>query len=149
MTKYPVKQPPGTRVVRATAALIAVVAWFVASNHCAVAGFGPAPAADASAHSHCHGSSDKPAEEPKERECDGSKCCNSLNAPTLALAKSAVTYDSAHVSAPDFAGFLRCFAVTQHDSVPCELDTGPPGSTSFAESVLQRSILAHAPPFLA
>lgn len=26
------------------------------------------------------------------------------------------------------------------------LDTGPPGSLSFAESVLQESMLAHAPP---
>jgi hypothetical protein len=26
------------------------------------------------------------------------------------------------------------------------LDTGPPGALSFSESVLQRSILAHAPP---
>ena len=142
-------QPPGTRVFRATAALVAIVAWFVASNHCALAGFVPAPATDAAAHSHCHGSSEQPADEQKERECDGSKCCNSLNAPTLALAKSAVTYDSAYVSAPEFAVFLRCFAAAQHDSVRCELDTGPPGSTSFAESVLQRSILAHAPPFLA
>jgi len=30
---------------------------------------------------------------------------------------------------------------------PLELDTGPPFAGSFAESVLQRSILAHAPPF--
>ncbi|MGH8094020.1 MAG: hypothetical protein ACREIF_11195 [Chthoniobacterales bacterium] len=29
------------------------------------------------------------------------------------------------------------------------LDTGPPGGRTFAESVLQRSLLAHAPPFLA
>jgi hypothetical protein len=28
------------------------------------------------------------------------------------------------------------------------LDIGPPGALSFSESVLQRSILAHAPPFL-
>jgi hypothetical protein len=28
------------------------------------------------------------------------------------------------------------------------LDTGPPGATSFAELVLQRSILAHAPPIV-
>ena len=27
-----------------------------------------------------------------------------------------------------------------------EWDTGPPAANSFAESVLQRSILAHAPP---
>ena len=32
---------------------------------------------------------------------------------------------------------------------PLELDTGPPGAGSFAETVLQRSILAHAPPSLA
>ena len=31
---------------------------------------------------------------------------------------------------------------------PLELDTGPPFAGSFAESVLQRSILAHAPPSL-
>ena len=31
---------------------------------------------------------------------------------------------------------------------PLELDTGPPFADSFAESVLQRSILAHAPPSL-
>ena len=30
--------------------------------------------------------------------------------------------------------------------VPQELDTGPPFAGSFAESVLQRSLLAHAPP---
>jgi hypothetical protein len=30
---------------------------------------------------------------------------------------------------------------------PLELDTGPPSSRSFAELILQRSILAHAPPF--
>ena len=29
---------------------------------------------------------------------------------------------------------------------PLELDTGPPFAGSFAESVLQRSVLAHAPP---
>ena len=138
------------RVFHAIAALGAIVAWFVASNHCALAGYAPVlPSVEASAHSHCHGSSDQPADEPKERECDGSKCCNSLNAPTLALAKSVVAYDSAYVSAPEFAGFLRRLVVAQHDSVRCELDTGPPGSTSFAESVLQRSILAHAPPFRA
>ena len=28
-------------------------------------------------------------------------------------------------------------------------DTGPPGCFSFAESVLQEGLLAHAPPFLA
>ena len=32
---------------------------------------------------------------------------------------------------------------------PLLLDTGPPGAFSFAELILQQSLLAHAPPFLA
>src|SRR5574337_2003765 len=34
-------------------------------------------------------------------------------------------------------------------SYPFLLDTGPLGTLSFAEAVLQRSILAHGPPFVA
>ncbi len=37
---------------------------------------------------------------------------------------------------------------TETQLSPLELDTGPPFAGSFAESVLQRSILAHAPPVL-
>ena len=36
---------------------------------------------------------------------------------------------------------IRCRAVA-----PLLLDTGPPGAFSFAELILQRSLLAHAPP---
>jgi hypothetical protein len=32
---------------------------------------------------------------------------------------------------------------------PLLLDTGPPGAFSFAELILQQSLLAHAPPFVA
>jgi hypothetical protein len=31
---------------------------------------------------------------------------------------------------------------------PLLLDTGPPGAFSFAELILQQSLLAHAPPVL-
>jgi hypothetical protein len=34
-------------------------------------------------------------------------------------------------------------------AAPLLLDTGPPGARSFAELILQRSLLAHAPPILA
>jgi hypothetical protein len=37
-------------------------------------------------------------------------------------------------------------ANSQHATSPLLLDTGPPGARSFAELILQRSILAHAPP---
>ena len=36
--------------------------------------------------------------------------------------------------------------ISRPSSLLLALDTGPPGALSFSESVLQRSLLAHAPP---
>jgi hypothetical protein len=65
-------------------------------------------------------------------------------------------------AATDFAGYdTSLFAlqfyfvgpvISTNESRPVpvlELDTGPPFANTFAESVLQRSILAHAPPHVA
>src|SRR2546430_5004071 len=40
-------------------------------------------------------------------------------------------------------------AYLQTTLAPLFLDTGPPGAHSFAELILQRSLLTHAPPILA
>ncbi len=141
------KQPLCTRLFRATFSLVAVAAWLLASNHCALAGLTPAPK-EAVATSHCHGSSDAPAPDEKERDCDGSKCCNSLAAPSLAFAKDVVNYDAAFFIAADYPPFEQSVLGYEHEAPIAEIDTGPPRSDSFAESVLQRSILAHAPPSL-
>ena len=42
----------------------------------------------------------------------------------------------------------EALSVTGSRAVAETLDTGPPESRSFAELILQRSILAHAPPVL-
>ena len=105
-------------------------------------------AQEAVATSHCHGSSDAPAPEEKERECDGSKCCNSLSAPSLAFAKSVVSYDSTFFIANDYPTLQQRPLACEYQAAIAEIDTGPPRNDSFAESVLQRSILAHAPPSL-
>ena len=142
------KQPLRTRLFRATFSLVALAAWSLASNHCALAGFMPVAKEAVAAPSHCHGSSEAPAPEEKERDCDGSKCCNSLSAPSLAFAKDIVSYDASLFLPNDYPAFEQCILGSDHEAPIAEIDTGPPRSDSFAESVLQRSILAHAPPSL-
>ena len=140
------QQRLSVRLFSATVSLVTVAAWFVASNHCALANVVPKPAA--SDHSHCGSSQEAPDEKDNGGECDGSKCCKSLSVPTLAFAKSAVSFDSALFVAKDYLGRDSGSLGTHHDPPICELDTGPPATRSFAESVLQRSVLAHAPPSL-
>ena len=148
MTKYPVKQRLRSRIFSATFSVVALAAWLLASNHCAIGGLAPKPASAAD-HSHCGGSQEAPADQEKRSDCDGSKCCKSLSAPTLGFAKNLVTFDTALFATTDYlANALPSLGAT-HDDVICELDTGPPERPSFAESVLQRSILAHAPPISA
>ena len=148
MTKYPVKQRLRSRIFSATVSLVALAAWLTASNHCAIGGLAPKQV-EAAEHSHCSGASQEaPADEEKGGDCDGSKCCKSLSVPTLAFAKSAVSYDGVLFVAKDYFGSDFGSLGTNHDEPICELDTGPPATRSFAESVLQRSILAHAPPSL-
>ncbi len=137
-------QPLLIRSARAAFALLAIAAWLVATNHCALADL-TAPAA--AEHEQCPGHK-TPADEQKEGECDGSSCCKGLSAP-LAQAKN--------LGGSDLTSFLRCsypprclHIVPPHRAaVVLELDTGPPAASSFAESVLQRSLLAHAPPISA
>ena len=141
------KQPLSTRLFSATFSLVALASWLLASNHCALAGMMPLPQ-EAAVTSHCHGSPEAPAPADEERDCDGSKCCKSLSVPSLAFAKTVVSYDTTLFTATDYPAFSVRALGSEHDSVIAEIDTGPPRSDSFAESVLQRSILAHAPPAL-
>jgi hypothetical protein len=142
-----VKQRPLTRFVGTTITLLTVLAWFLAANHCAVASL-TAPLSEASSgHEHCGGSSDTPADKEEPSDCDGLNCCKSLSAPA-SFAKKLVGYDKAFFTLKDYVVSQIVFATEQHDPSISELDTGPPAAPCFAESVLQRSLLAHAPPFL-
>ena len=129
------------RVSSAIVALVTAAAWFLAANHCAVANLSPKPAE----HEHC--SADMPADEGQSKDCDGLNCCKSLSAPAV-FAKKLVGYDKAFFTLQDYVVGEFAFPTDQHDALIWELDTGPPPANSFAESVLQRSLLAHAPPLL-
>jgi hypothetical protein len=124
-------------------AVIAICSWIAVSNHCAIAAV--AMQFD-TAQTECPFHS-KPAKQ--KEQSSQVQCCKVLRAVVFAKTKN---------WARDDAKFCDANFPVQTDAfVPCSwravapllLDTGPPGAFSFAELILQRSLLAHAPPFVA
>ena len=135
----------GASMARLLMVSITAVAWFFVSNHCVLAELQRASETKASCHQPCCGNQ-PPA---KNKTENVTECCKTLHA-TLAGAKDFAGYDSSLFALQLY--FVRPIVVTADlgaRSRVVELDTGPPFVSTFAESVLQRSILAHAPPLLA
>jgi len=120
---------------------VAICSWFAISNHCAFAAL--ATRTDAASHG-CPFHS-----KPKEKPSAGAQCCKILRAVASVPAKAWARDDTNLSDADDYGG-ERALAIAylQTALVPLSLDTGPPGVRSFAELILQRSLLAHAPPVL-
>lgn len=120
--------------------LVTIVAWFAITNHCAL---GAVTALQSKTVSmHCHGSGPVPAKDGKEQ----APCCKVLKAVVLAkVAAAGNALDFIHKDYPAPQSFTGILHAEMHT---LGLDTGPPEALSFSESVLQRSILAHAPPSL-
>jgi hypothetical protein len=126
--------------LRSSVVAVMAAGWFLISNHCALAT--AESAGLAAAHAHCHGCP-APAKAPTKNELV--PCCKVLRA--MVTEGFSVAKDASAFSLQEYlAGFVT-FPEEMHRPQSFELDTGPPFSGSFAESVLQRSILAHAPPF--
>jgi hypothetical protein len=134
------------RGMAALVALIALSAWLGVSNHCALA----AAATERTTsgveccpfHSHSAGSQ-------KQKAPAAQPCCKVLRALVVPSAKipsrSVIELPHLDLSRADSV-------ISGAPKISIEqpaLDTGPPGAFSFAELILQRSILSHAPPFLA
>ncbi len=120
--------------------LLSIAAWLVASDHCALAGVLLQPAAQ----EICPGHSSEPEKTPDQGELP---CCKALSA-TLAPAKISGSYDLTFFGLQPYVEFNFQLVFGTSAAPAAELDTGPPGIRTFAESVLQRSLLAHAPPRL-
>jgi len=68
----------------------------------------------------------------------------------LVAAKKLIDYDTGLLALQPY--FVAPLILRNQPKVTLpsgEFDTGPPFAKTFAESILQRSILAHAPPSLA
>ena len=122
---------------------IAICSWIAVSNHCAFAAVAPqihTAQTDCPFHS-------KPAKQ--KEQSSQVQCCKVLRAVFFAKTK--------HWARDDAKFFDANFPVQADASIvylprviaPLLLDTGPPGAFSFAELILQQSLLAHAPPFVA
>ncbi len=121
--------------------LIAAMVWVAISNHCALGALKP----PAKAPMSCHGSPSKGDVPVKHGKSDEVECCKVLRATLATNAKPmAPFHESLLIAYNYFAGLVLLPDSSQQNRI-FEWDTGPPGG-SFAESVLQRSILAHAPP---
>jgi hypothetical protein len=131
--------------LRASIVLVAVVAWLAVSNHCALAALAGS-AKMPSTHS-CHGmkSGDAPS---KQKQGGDVECCKVLRATLTKSSTLAASNASAFALQRWFAEPMS-FLQPARSRPPLELDIGPPFRESFAETVLQRSILAHAPPSFA
>ena len=132
--------------LRGVAAALVAVSWLAVSNHCALGlAITETHQSDAvSMHDCC--ASEVPAQ-PKPTKDPATPCCKTLQALSVSPAKLFEVSVASFVGAPP--GFPTPFGAVLRDvPVVCHfLDNGPPGGKTFAESVLQRSLLAHAPPF--
>jgi hypothetical protein len=137
------KTLPAKTMLRGSVVLLAALAWLAVSNHCALASF--EASAGVIATPTCHGMADHHAPARQKKESDV-ECCKVLRATLPSLEKHLLAQPaSSFALQPSFAALLSVTG-RPRPILPLELDTGPPKSASFAETVLQQSLLAHAPP---
>jgi hypothetical protein len=135
--------------LRWTTVTLAAVSWLAVSNHCALGLAAierhPSDAVSANAHDCC--ASEVPAQ-PKPAKDPATPCCKTLQALSVSPAKSFEVSVTTFVRGP-LVFSTPTIATPRSAPVAYRfLNTGPPGGKTFAESVLQRSLLAHAPPSL-
>ena len=122
---------------------LTLCSWIAISNHCAVAAV--ATKSEPS-QSECPFHS-KPAKQ-KEQSTQV-QCCKILRAVVSTAGKSWTRDHTSFSDVDPYFEKLVLIVTSRNALLPLLLDPGPPGARSFAELILQRSILAHAPPFLA
>jgi hypothetical protein len=126
--------------VRGVTVAVAIFSWVAISNHCA---FSTLALEANTTESACPFHS-QPAKTPPPPA--GIQCCKILRAVVPTVTKGWAR-DAAGVSDADlYFEKLAFIANSQSARSPLLLDTGPPVARSFAELILQRSILAHPPP---
>jgi len=129
--------------MRSVGVVIAICSWIAVSNHCA---FAAVAAEIDKAQTECPFHS-KPAKQ--KEQSSQVQCCKILRAVVFAKTKDWARNDAKFCDAnfPVQEGAFVAYSLSPVS--PLLLDTGPPGAFSFVELILQSSLLAHAPPFVA
>jgi hypothetical protein len=132
-------------IARLFTAVWLMVSWLVATNHCAFGLMKPTPVAGA-VHAQCHGC---PAPG-KQAPADGTReCCRAIQGAPVPE-KVGGKFESPQVALEWFAfPPVLSFSPVSQEGASLLFEEGPPRAVSFAESVLQRSLLSHAPPYAA
>jgi len=120
--------------------MLTMVALFSISNHCALEAVIAIAARTSVGQMHCHRGQPGPSRSGNEQ----TPCCKVLKAVTIVKVNIGASAVDFVLKEYPTAGLLA--EISQAQTQTLGLDTGPPGALSFSESVLQRSILAHAPP---
>jgi hypothetical protein len=123
---------------RAAAAFLSIAAWFCLSNHCVFGTVAPSVPAESEA-----GGCPMHSVPAKKKSAPKPPCCKEVRA-ILAKCVTANPAVVRLIAAPDYATLINPPPTAATLEI-AEIDPGPPG-LSFAESVLQESMLSHAPP---
>ena len=133
---------------RALLAVLILLGWFTATNHCALGLMQKSPVAKAE-HARC--CSGKPTPVKNDPTPGGVReCCKSIHAVPLPDAKVLAKYDASAFVIQAFA-LLTVWGseAVGLDALATLHDHGPPRAVSFAELELQRGLSGNAPPFTA
>jgi hypothetical protein len=139
---------------RCAVVLMAICSWVAISNHCAFAalatrGPGCQPVSlhrqDADA-TQCpfHSAPAKQKQEPSQLQC-----CKVLRAVVFAQTKGWARDDARFFDIGFLIEEFGGLALSHNAQASLPLGTGPPATRSFTELILQGSLFAHAPPFVA
>jgi hypothetical protein len=119
---------------------LTITAWLLLSNHCALGLSGALVETDSEL-----GACPMHSAPAKGKPAANLPCCKELRALASHAGKSVAAMASQLVGVRDYVTAI--LPMPPRLAAPVlALETGPPHSLSFAESILQRSILAHAPP---
>ena len=145
VTKSYLKQTSTLGVVRLAIALVMSLSWFSLVNHCELAAAtAPKPT---QAHSCCENDKGAHKAPVKNNQHSSIACCKGGHPAIASIGETALSSDLSSAPPADLIASIVFRDVPLSADI-LELDTGPPFASSFAEVVLQRSILAHAPPYL-
>jgi len=130
----------GASVTTRLTVLVTIGAWLFLSNHCVLG----AVMSTAQSASEITGSCPMHPLPAKKKPAEKNPCCKDVRA-IVAKWMAANPVELRLISSRDYDAEI--FARPARMAIEIHrLDTGPPGCFSFAETVLQESMLSHAPP---